>query len=190
MCHTSTPYHSACAHYGSKKVSLYCIKGLTQAGHSRGCDEIWDLGVENAAGVCTKCSGGFGCREQWGSMDSLLTPSINNPRANASRSNSNASTASSSSRVSRSEAASYARGLLASLPASIPTVRRNASGVGLPPSPTETHDSSTLELPPTSGTRESESASGLFKTERSGSNQHWRAFDGRGFEERAVPRVA
>ena len=184
MCNISTPYYAACAHYAAAQVTAYCIKGLVQKGYSRGCDEKRDGGVENAGGLCPKC-----CRRK-GSVDSgVSTMSTStcssssgsmkqtqaHSRGSSGSSGGSSRPASASSRaghISRAEAADYARSLLACMPASIPTVRRNASGVGLPPVSMEA--ATDVQVYGTSG-----SEGNLFERERKASNMHWRCFDGR-----------
>lgn len=191
MCNVTTPYHEACGHYGGPRVGVYCIKALAQPGHTRGCDERSDGGVENAEGLCKGCenrqAGRKGSRgvPAIPAQEAIATlPSTTDPDqlGTSDRAASVSSTSSSaSSLISRAEAAGYARSLVASLPSSIPTVRRNASGVGLPVSGGE---SGKLTPPPTEVA--SESRSTLFKTERAGRNMHWRAFDGRAYADEGV----
>lgn len=174
MCNTITPYHAACAHYGPSTVSLYCVKAVSQVGHSRGCDETTDLGVENAVGWCPSCDklGGRGSASPSPSttspVDGRGSPGVDSPPLPGSTATQRSN--STSSRVSRAEAAGFARSLLACLPASIPTVQRSASGVGL-----STMDGKVDETP-------ARLRWGLFR-ETAGCNQHWRAFDGRAFGE-------
>lgn len=228
MCNTSTLYHAACAHYAPTRVQLYCIKALAQAGHSRGCDEVRDLGVENAGGLCPRClksgsrsvlslslsdvdqerrdsgyassissgcsTGSTGHSENKDSppesVDALpLAPADRGlATATSRRSCSVIPSTQNSTRISSTEAATYARDLLASLPSSIPTVKRNASGVGLVEMETSI---SNLALPPTSAV--TPMGIGLFRTARLESaqcNQHWRAFDGRAFGDQGLSGLA
>lgn len=223
MCNLSTPYHAACAHYGRSRVD-HCIKALAQPGHSRGCDELADMGVENAQGLCSKCfKHGIASQSRSSSVlslslslastnlhrgrrDSGYSPSISSgcsrsssgttqTRAEAGNafidsppglrstnrreSHDNALIPSTAVHISRAEAAACARSLLASLPSSIPIIRRNASGVGLPSAPPTTGLLTTVAMPTIS--RMNGQRNELSKSVRSNSNMHWRAFDERAF---------
>lgn len=58
MCYTTTQYHTPCGHYGNKLIyGEPCIRATANHGHkSRGCWDSVDMGIEDVASMCPKCT--------------------------------------------------------------------------------------------------------------------------------------
>ncbi|KAK5130287.1 hypothetical protein LTR08_002247 [Meristemomyces frigidus] len=69
-----TLYHAPCTHWGVKPtlVGPPCIRAATQSGHSAGCDDTTDIGVDTVDTLCPACTRKF---------HQLLTPQFGTPSA-------------------------------------------------------------------------------------------------------------
>ncbi len=177
MCYISTPYHSQCGCYGKPMpMDGGCIRATSQPGLSGGCWDKVDMGIENVNSLCRKCD-----RKRTNSFDSGYVSDVDEadtrdsspartsqstflelpgPRADSKATTSSIRSASASGRSSADDA----RVLLSFLPKTVPTIKRNESGVSL---------ASAIST----STRVLESQATV--------NLHRRAFSGRGYFENA-----